>query len=227
MKGFVIDRSYSDYVNEMRKNGVSGTHVEIQTMSDLYCRPVEVYQPQPSDEPIRPINIFQCTTASSSAPIRLFYVMRNHYEALIDPKHPSVGVGLGVKGLEDAPKVSVEETTIDSVMKESEREQLEQAMLQSVMDNSADAQQLRRAIAESDAEREQLEQAMLQSVMDNSTDAQQLRQAIAESDAEQLEKEMEQQARQQSLLDYMLQLSSQIVIPQPQSQPLPKRPHKQ
>ena len=223
MASFVTGRSYKDYVLRMRKDGCYGTHVEIQAMSELYCRPIEIYQPQAASEPITPLNIFQSTTASSSAPIRLLYLLHNHYEALIDPQHPSVGVGLGVNGLSEAPKVSVEQANVDIVMKESEREQLDQALMQSVMDKTtaeSEREQLDQALMQSvmdksaESEREQLDRALMQSVMDKTADAQQLQQAIQDSESDQLEKEMEQQAIQQSLVDYMVQLASQIVIPQ-------------
>ena len=218
MKDFVTSKNYKAYVNEMRKDGFYGTHVEIQVMSEMFCRPIEIYQPQASGSPIKPLNIFQCASRTSSPPIRLLYLSRNHYDALIDPRHPSVGVGLGVQGLEEAPKSSVEETNVDTVMKESEREQMEKALLQSVMDSSADAQMLKDALkaSEDSSSDAQLLQEALKASEDCSADAQVLKEAIKASESELLENEMEQQAKQQSLLEYMLQLSSQIVVPPPQ-----------
>jgi len=43
-----------------------------------------------------PINIFQEAYRTTSPPFRLSYHNASHYNSIIDPAHPSVGVGLGL-----------------------------------------------------------------------------------------------------------------------------------
>ena len=50
------DDGFTDYVARKRRLGVHGNHAEIQAMSELYNRPIEVYVPSNG---VRPINIFQ------------------------------------------------------------------------------------------------------------------------------------------------------------------------
>ena len=130
------------------------------------------------DERFRPLDIFQATSAKSSAPIRLLYVNRSHYDAIIDPQHPSVGVGLGVCGLDEAPSVSLDKKAVDHVIQESERDLLEQNILQAMLDKSADDQVLQAA--------------------------------MRDSEQEQLQDDIEKQVVQQSFLDFVCQIASQI-----------------
>ena len=169
IKDFIIGKNFHDYLHAMRKDRCHGTHIEIQAMAEVYCRPVEIFQPQPPDEPLRPLDIFQVTSAKSSAPIRLLYVNRSHYDAILDPQHPSVGVGLGVCGLDNAPSVSLDKKAVDHVIQESERDLLDQDILQTMLDKSADEQALQAAIR--DSEQEQLQddiekQVVQQSLLD-------------------------------------------------------------
>lgn len=187
IKDFIPGKNFHDYLHEMRKDKCYGTHIEIQAMAEVYCRPVEIFQPQPPDEPLRPLDIFQVTSAKSSAPIRLLYLNRSHYDAIIDPQHPSVGVGLGVCGLDAAPSVSLEKKAVDRVIQESERDLLDQDILQAMLDKSADEQVLQAT--------------------------------IRDSEQEQLQDDIEKQVVQQSVLEYISQLASQIQIPSPRKHP--------
>jgi len=76
---------------------VHGNNPEIQAISELYNRPVEVFVPENGAEPI---NIFHAEYKTSDAPIRLSYHDGNHYNAVIDPLCPTAGLGLGLPGLE-------------------------------------------------------------------------------------------------------------------------------
>ena len=83
-------------------------HTEIQAMSELYNRSIEVFVP---DNGIEPINIFHSEYKSADAPIRLSYMDGNHYNAIIDPLLPTAGLGLGLPNLEPglADKLQLEE----------------------------------------------------------------------------------------------------------------------
>ena len=45
-----------------------------------------------------PINIFHGIYKTDNAPIRLSYHQNVHYNSVVDPYEPSVGVGLGLAG---------------------------------------------------------------------------------------------------------------------------------
>ena len=92
---------------------------------------------------LEPINIFQSSYQTDDAPLRLSYHHGNHYNSVIDPKNPSVGVGLGLPGLkpvaidemqlEKAMNESVDETLLEEYKKSSDWEvtqkELEEAIL--------------------------------------------------------------------------------------------------
>lgn len=187
LKDFIPGKNFRDHLRAMRQDRCFGTHIEIQAMAEVYCRPVEIFKPQSPDEPLRPLEIFQGTSAKASAPIRLLFVNDNHFDAILDPQHPSVGVGLGVCGLEDAPAVSLDKKTVDRVMQESERDFLEKDILQAMLDSSAD---------------EQVVQA-----------------AIRDSEQEQLQDDIEKQVIQQSFVDFVSQIASQIQVPSSKKNP--------
>lgn len=55
---------------------------------------------------LEPINIFHSSySAESTFPIRLSYHRNTHYNSLIDPDKPTIGVGLGLPGFK--PRVSI------------------------------------------------------------------------------------------------------------------------
>jgi len=43
-----------------------------------------------------PINIFATRTASANPPLRVSYHRQSHYNSVIDPFTPTIGVGLGL-----------------------------------------------------------------------------------------------------------------------------------
>lgn len=54
---------------------------------------------------VEPINIFHSSySAESTFPIRLSYHRNTHYNSLVDPDKPTIGVGLGLPGFK--PRVS-------------------------------------------------------------------------------------------------------------------------
>ena len=107
-RNFVADEEFEEYIARKRLEGVHGNHNEIQAMSELYNRSIEVYVP---NHGIEPINIFHSEYKSDDAPIRLCYMDGNHYNAVIDPLVPTAGLGLGLPGLQPglADKLQLEE----------------------------------------------------------------------------------------------------------------------
>mmetsp|Transcript_11380 Transcript_11380/g.21289 ORF Transcript_11380/g.21289 Transcript_11380/m.21289 type:complete len:263 (+) Transcript_11380:159-947(+) len=88
---------FSLYIERMRHDGVHGNNPEIQGISELYNRPIQVFTPSNG---ATPINIFQSDYKTSDVPIRLAYHDANHYNAIIDPFLPTAGLGLGLPCLE-------------------------------------------------------------------------------------------------------------------------------
>jgi len=121
------EESFSDYIQRKSMDGVHGNHVEIQVISELYNRPVEVWKPENG---VKPINIFHTEYKTSDHPIRLSYHDGNHYNAIIDPFCPTAGLGLGLPGLQPglADEMQLKEALIDSDRLELDRLYVEKAI---------------------------------------------------------------------------------------------------
>ncbi|XP_031549640.1 OTU domain-containing protein 5-B-like isoform X2 [Actinia tenebrosa] len=88
-----VTEDFRSYIRRKRENHCHGNHVEMQALSEMYNRTIEVYQ-----NSIEPINIFHSTQKTDNEPIRLSYHSNVHYNSVINPNKPSVGVGLGLSG---------------------------------------------------------------------------------------------------------------------------------
>ncbi|XP_053692922.1 OTU domain-containing protein 5-A [Sabethes cyaneus] len=89
-----VTEDIDNYVSRKRANHVHGNHIEIQAMSEMYNRSVELYCYQ-----LEPINIFNSDQINNgNEPLRLSYQRCSHYNAILDPYKASVGVGLGLAG---------------------------------------------------------------------------------------------------------------------------------
>jgi OTU domain-containing protein 5 len=123
--GAFLDEPLSDYINRKRRDGVHGNNPEIQAVSELFNRPVEVFTPDNGAE--EPLNIFQKEYATQDQAIRLSYHDGNHYNAVVDPLKPTAGLGLGMPGLKiglaDELQVSkaIEESDLTADQLELER----------------------------------------------------------------------------------------------------------
>ncbi len=149
---FVADEDFHDYIARKRRIGIHGNHTEIQAMSELYNRSIELFVPSKG---ITPINIFHeeyYKNNDADPPIRLLYMDGNHYNALIDPLIPTAGLGLGLPGLQpgladklqmDQAKQASDETALkektELALKESNRAQkeLEEREMKEVLTKSA------------------------------------------------------------------------------------------
>lgn len=130
--------AFQAYILRKRINGVHGNHAEIQAISELFNRPIEVYTPGVTashGQPQKPMNIFHAEYKTSDPPIRLSYHDGNHYNAIIDPLVPTAGLGLGLPGLKpglaDQMQVTkakaesdqlADEMEFERVLKESQEE---------------------------------------------------------------------------------------------------------
>eukprot|EP00048_Salpingoeca_helianthica_P011758 m.170206 g.170206 ORF g.170206 m.170206 type:complete len:259 (-) comp15274_c0_seq3:379-1155(-) len=89
---FVVGEDFAAYVARKRRAHEHGNHLEIQAVSEMYSRCIEVYENADG-----PLNIFQAH-CMSDAPMRLLY-RHGHYDAIVDPARPAFGVGLGFTDL--------------------------------------------------------------------------------------------------------------------------------
>mmetsp|Transcript_25276 Transcript_25276/g.38861 ORF Transcript_25276/g.38861 Transcript_25276/m.38861 type:complete len:586 (-) Transcript_25276:400-2157(-) len=172
---FVTGEPFFHYIERKRHDGVHGNNPEIQAISEMYNRPVEVYVPDKGGEPL---NIFHAEYKTSDAPIRLSYHDGNHYNAVIDPLYPTAGLGLGLPGLKpglaDRLQVAKAMTESDRIadeldyqraMKESHNEQVQKVILESKITNEKIYEDKALVLSDIDATNFELEQVMLANSM--------------------------------------------------------------
>lgn len=112
------------YVKRKRQNHLHGNHIEIQAMSEMYNRPVELYSYE-----INPINIYNPEQMNNGYdPLRLSYHRYSHYNAILDPYKSSVGVGLGLAGYR--PEEFDPAKQVKDAMQMSEQLEIEQMMVE-------------------------------------------------------------------------------------------------
>lgn len=135
-----VAEDFTEYVRRKKRDKVFGNHLEIQAISEIYNRPIEVYAYGHRE----PINIFHKHYFTEYAPIRLSYHWGNHYNSVIDPENPSVGVGLGLPQLnnpglemERAIEQSIEDTLYKDVVEASEWEATQKQLEEEVLRQSA------------------------------------------------------------------------------------------
>lgn len=124
-KQFVTE-DFTMYLNRKRADNCHGNHIEMQALSELYNRPIEVYQCTSLD----PINTFHSSYQTDNEPIRLSYHRSVHYNSVVDPYKATIGVGLGLPGLQ--PGLADRNLVTDAV-RMSEDCHIEQTMLEDKM----------------------------------------------------------------------------------------------
>lgn len=114
-----VTEDINSYVKRKRNKESHGNHIEIQAMSEIYNRPVELYCYQTT-----PTNIFNSEQINNGHdPLRLSYQRGSHYNAIIDPYNASVGVGLGLAGYKP-------ESQTREAIRLSEQLEIEQTMFE-------------------------------------------------------------------------------------------------
>lgn len=154
---FIPDEPFPQYVGRKRILGVHGNNPEIQAFSELFNRPIEIYEPQNGGNPI---NIFQGDYKTSDDPIRLSYHDGNHYNAIIDPYKPTAGLGLGLPGLQPG---LADEMQLDKAKQLSDKVEVDRALKESRMAHDRMYEKKAFAISELEAADFDLEQAVIQS----------------------------------------------------------------
>ncbi|XP_022252713.1 OTU domain-containing protein 5-A-like isoform X2 [Limulus polyphemus] len=117
-----VTEDFEKYIERKRCDHIHGNHVEMQALSEIFNRPIEVYHY--SNEPI---NTFHGIHKTDNEPIRLSYHKNIHYNSISDPYKPTVGVGLGLPSFKPG---TAEKSLITDAIRASEGLQLEQAMLE-------------------------------------------------------------------------------------------------
>jgi OTU domain-containing protein 5 len=117
-----VTEEFSEYLTRKRCDSSHGNHVEIQALSEMFNRPIEVYHYN-SD----PINIFQGCHQSENEPIRLSYHKNIHYNSVVNPYKATVGVGLGLPAFKPG---LADKNLVDNAIRTSEEHELEKAMLE-------------------------------------------------------------------------------------------------
>ncbi|CAF4647714.1 unnamed protein product, partial [Rotaria socialis] len=116
-----ITEDFDQYVTRKRRQNCHGNHIEMIALSELYNRPIEVYEYS-----TEPINIVHGMYKTDNEPIRLSYHCGVHYNSIIDPWRPTAGHGLGLPDLEPG---RAQESLIHTALRQSEESHIEQTML--------------------------------------------------------------------------------------------------
>ncbi|XP_065067011.1 OTU domain-containing protein 5-A-like [Rhopilema esculentum] len=120
-----VTEDFNSYICRKKNDYCHGNNVEMQALSEMYNRPIEVFVYS-----TEPMNTFFCqshVSTDENPPIRLSYHGRVHYNSIIDPYAPAVGVGLGLAGYK--PGIT-DRMLLNSVIRSTENQALEEAMLE-------------------------------------------------------------------------------------------------
>lgn len=117
-----VAEDFSTYVDRKRQEYVHGNHIEMQAMSEMYNRSIQLYC-----YGTEPINIFHTMVESDNEPIRLSYQRGSHYNSIVDPYKATIGVGLGLPSFNPG---SADRQLISDAVRQSEELHIEQTMLE-------------------------------------------------------------------------------------------------
>ncbi|XP_043514933.1 OTU domain-containing protein 5-B isoform X4 [Frieseomelitta varia] len=113
-----VAEDFSTYVDRKRQEYVHGNHIEMQAMSEMYNRSIQLYCYS-----TEPINIFHTMVESDNEPIRLSYQRGSHYNSIVDPYKATIGVGLGLPSFNPG---AADRQLISDAVRQSEELHIEQ-----------------------------------------------------------------------------------------------------
>ncbi|KAK7853381.1 OVARIAN TUMOR DOMAIN-containing deubiquitinating enzyme 6 [Quercus suber] len=116
-----ITEGFTSYCKRKRRDKVYGNNVEIQSLSEMYNRPIHIYSYS-----TEPINIFHGSYNTDTPPIRLSYHHGNHYNSLVDPRRLTIGAGLGFSCLHGR---NVDKDQVKAAIKAQQDQQIDNALL--------------------------------------------------------------------------------------------------
>jgi len=128
-----ITEDFEQYVARKRRDRTYGNNTEIQAIGELYNRPIEIYTFNQDGLQVEPLNLFHSQYKTDNAPIRLSYHHGNHYNSIVDPNAPSVGVGLGLPNLQPG---LADQMQVKKAIQESETSELDQRFLEELTKES-------------------------------------------------------------------------------------------
>lgn len=132
-----VTEDFDQYLARKRQDKVYGNNVELQAMSELFNRPIEVYRSS-----AEPMKIFhEAYDADSATPMRVSYHRGNHYNSVINPDVNTVGEGLGLPGYQAEPR-RIEDECEKTVLRESEQAEVEAKLLELALKDSQREQEL-------------------------------------------------------------------------------------
>mmetsp|Transcript_9665 Transcript_9665/g.10700 ORF Transcript_9665/g.10700 Transcript_9665/m.10700 type:complete len:370 (+) Transcript_9665:49-1158(+) len=167
-----VTQEFEAYINRKRQNKCFGNNLELQALSEMYNRPIEIHCYD-----IEPINIFQDQYNTDDPPMRLSYHAGNHYNSIRDLTNPSVGVGLGLPNLQ--PGMVADQVAVEAVKESSERDHIDDMVMSDVV---------------RDSEKENIEEQLFQQILQSSA-----KEARANDTSDW---ELQQAAIQQSMEEY-------------------------
>lgn len=123
-----VTEDYMSYINRKRQDSCYGNQLEMQAMSEMYNRAIEVYIYS-----IEPVNTLGYHLKTDYPPIRLSYHCNCHYNSIRDPYEPSIGVGLGLPGYK--PGLPDQQLLQEGLTK-SEADDIERIMMQDKLEST-------------------------------------------------------------------------------------------
>lgn len=116
-----VTEDFNHYLDRKRLASTHGNHIEMQAMSEIYNRNIEVYCFGKE-----PINTFHGKQETDNEPIRLSYESR-HYNSIVDPHKATIGVGLGLPSFTPG---AADTNLISDAVRKSEELDIEKTMLE-------------------------------------------------------------------------------------------------
>uniref|UniRef100_A0A8R1XXM6 ubiquitinyl hydrolase 1 n=1 Tax=Onchocerca volvulus TaxID=6282 RepID=A0A8R1XXM6_ONCVO len=121
-----VTEDFHDYIARKRRRDAHGNHVELQAISEIFSRPIEIYEYCTEPRNISSSRLDSSPSGEPNPPIRLSYHGAVHYNSVIDPTKATVGVGLG---LPEYSPGAADRNLLQEAMQKSEVQMIEDAML--------------------------------------------------------------------------------------------------
>ncbi|OZC06850.1 OTU-like cysteine protease [Onchocerca flexuosa] len=121
-----VTEDFHDYIARKRRRDAHGNHVELQAISEIFSRPIEIYEYCTEPRNISSSRLDSSPSGEPNPPIRLSYHGAVHYNSVVDPTKATVGVGLG---LPEYSPGAADRNLLQEAMQKSEVQMIEDAML--------------------------------------------------------------------------------------------------
>ncbi|VDM94850.1 unnamed protein product [Thelazia callipaeda] len=121
-----VTEDYRDYITRKRRQDAHGNHIELQAISEIFSRPIEIYEYCTEPRNISSSRFDSSQSPEANPPIRLSYHGAIHYNSVIDPTKATIGVGLG---LPEYSPGAADKSLLQEAMQKSEVQMIEDAML--------------------------------------------------------------------------------------------------